>query len=92
MRTLAIMNIREWHFRGPVFAGDTVRTRSKVLDKEVRSRGRRGVVTWQRQIVNQEGKVVQEGVTVTLVEGRGAGQPEAADQEQLAPAEEGSSR
>jgi acyl dehydratase len=92
MRTLAIMSIREWHFRGPVFAGDTIRSRSKVLDREVRSRGRRGVVTWQRQIVNQEGKVVQEGVTLTLVEGRGAGQPEAAAREQPAPAEEGSSR
>jgi hypothetical protein len=34
-------------------------------------------VTWQRQIVNQEAKVVQEGVTLTLVEGR----PEAKDAE-----------
>ena len=92
MRTLAILSIREWSFKSPVFPGDTIHVVSKVLDKEVRSRGRRGVITWQRQIVNQEGKVVQEGVTVTLVEGRGAGQPEAADRERLAPAEEGSSR
>lgn len=70
MRTLAFLEIREWHFRGPVFAGDTVRMLSKVLAKEVRGRGRRGAVTWQRRIVNQEQKVVQEGVSVTLVEGR----------------------
>jgi hypothetical protein len=43
-----------------------------VLEKEVRARGRRGVVSWQRQLVNQTGKVVQEGVVLTLVEGRGA--------------------
>src|SRR4051812_37756262 len=76
MRTLAILGIREWHFREPVFAGDTVRARGKVLHKEARGRGRRGVITWQRQVLNQGGKVVQEGVTLTLVEGRGAVRPD----------------
>jgi acyl dehydratase len=71
MRTLAILELREWHFREPVFIGDTVRLRSKVLGKEVRGRGRRGIITWQRQAVNQEDKVVQEGVSRTMVEGRG---------------------
>jgi acyl dehydratase len=74
MRTLAFLSVREWQFREPVFAGDTIRTRSKVLEKQARARGRRGVITWQRQIINQEGKVAQEGVTVTLVEGRGTEQ------------------
>jgi acyl dehydratase len=72
MRTLAFLEIREWHFRGPVFAGDTIRASSKVLEKEIRSRGRRGLITWQRRLVNQEDKVVQEGITVTMVEGRAA--------------------
>jgi acyl dehydratase len=70
MRTLAFLSVREWHFREPAFIGDTIRVRTTVLEKESRARGRRGVITWQRQIVNQEHKVVQEGVTVTLVEGR----------------------
>lgn len=72
MRTLAFLGIREWHFRGPVFIGDTLRALSKVLGKESRGRGRRGEITWQRRIINQERKVVQEGITVTLVEGRAA--------------------
>src|SRR5262245_17312341 len=50
MRTLAFLAIREWHFKGPVFVGDTVRVRTRVLEREARGRGRRGVVTWQRQI------------------------------------------
>jgi acyl dehydratase len=75
MRTVAILSVREWYFRAPVFAGDTIRLRSRVLEKEVRARGRRGVVTWGRQVVNQEDKVVHEGVTLTLVEGRGKAQP-----------------
>lgn len=70
MRTLAFLSIADWQFRGPVFIGDTIRIRSKVLAKEERARGRRGVITWQRQIVNQDNKVVHEGVTTTLVEGR----------------------
>jgi len=72
MRTLALLGIRDWDFKGPVFIGDTIRVRSKVLSKESRARGRRGVITWGREILNQEGKVIQAGLTVTLVEGRGA--------------------
>jgi 3-hydroxybutyryl-CoA dehydratase len=79
MRTLAVLTIREWQFKEPVFVGDTLRVVSQVLTKEVRGRGRRGVITWQRQILNQERKVVQEGVTVTLVEGRGPHRDEPAD-------------
>jgi 3-hydroxybutyryl-CoA dehydratase len=71
MRTLAFLSIREWEFRGAVYIGDTIRVRTRVLEKEVRSRGRRGIITWQRQILSQNQKVVQDGITVTLVEGRG---------------------
>ena len=76
MRTLAILRVNEWHFKGPIFSGDTIHVRSTVGAKEVRARGRRGEITWQRQLLNQEGKVVQEGVTVTLVEGRAAAEKE----------------
>jgi 3-hydroxybutyryl-CoA dehydratase len=71
VRTLAFLSIREWHFKEPIFIGDTVRIKSKVLEKEPRSRGRRGMIAWQRQLINQDGRIVQEGVTLTLVEGRG---------------------
>lgn len=70
MRTLALMCLLECQFKAPVFIGDTIRARTKVLAKEQRGRGRRGVITWQRQIVNQQDKVVQEGKSQTLVEGR----------------------
>ncbi|MCI0683217.1 MAG: MaoC family dehydratase N-terminal domain-containing protein [Gemmataceae bacterium] len=70
MRTMAFLSLKEWHFNEPVFVGDTVRLKTKVLAKTERARGRFGVVTWQRQIINQEDKVVQHGITETLVEGR----------------------
>jgi acyl dehydratase len=72
MRTLAFLRIVEWHFREPIFIGDTIRVKGKVRGKEARGRGRRGEITWERSIVNQDDKVVQEGVSVTLVEGRAA--------------------
>lgn len=70
MRTLAFVAIKDWRFLEPVYAGDTIRIRAKVLAKEERSRGKRGVITWNRQIVNQHGKAVEEGMIITLVEGR----------------------
>jgi acyl dehydratase len=70
VRTVAFLGIREWQFKGPVFAGDTIKVRTKVLSKELRGRGKRGEVHWQRTLVNQDGRVVQEAVTVTLVQCR----------------------
>ena len=81
MRTLAFMSMKEWIFREPVVIGDTIRVRVKLLEKTERARGRRAVLSWQRQIVNQHGKVVQEGVTVTLVEGRGKAKDAASEPE-----------
>jgi acyl dehydratase len=70
MRTLAFVAIKEWNFVEPVYIGDTIRVKARVLQIEERSRGRRGVITWHRQIVNQHDKAVEEGSIVTLVEGR----------------------
>ena len=70
MRTLAFVSIKEWKFLEPVYIGDTLRVRVKILEKEERSRGKRGMISWLRTVVNQSGKAVAEGITVTLVEGR----------------------
>ena len=80
MRTQAFLGVRDWSFVGPVFAGDTIRIRSKVMEKESRSRGRRGVVTWQREILKQDGTIVQHGATITLVEGRSNSRADDAEQ------------
>jgi acyl dehydratase len=70
MRTVAFLGIRDWRFIGTVFPGDTIKLRAKVLAKELRGRAKRGEIVWHRALVNQDGKVVQEGTTVTLVECR----------------------
>ena len=73
MDTLAFLAILEWKFLQPIYFGDTIQVISRVLCLESRSRGRRGVVTWHREIVNQRGETVQEGKTQTLVRARSAG-------------------
>ncbi len=68
VRTMAFLQILEWKFVEPIYFGDTLRVLTRIEKLEVRSRGRRGVVTWYRRLVNQHGKTVQEGRTQTLVE------------------------
>jgi acyl dehydratase len=75
MRTVAFVQVREWNFREPLFIGDTVRLRSRLMEKTLRGRGRRGELIWYRGVVNQEGKTVQDGTLVTLVEGRAGRRP-----------------
>jgi 3-hydroxybutyryl-CoA dehydratase len=72
--TMAFLAILEWKFLQPIAFGDTIRVLSRVAALEPRSRGRRGVVTWHRRLLNQNDQVIQEGMTQTLV--RGAARPE----------------
>ncbi len=70
VRTIALLGVRDWKFILPVFSGDTIRVRSSVVEKTLRGRGKRGEVIWNRCIVNQDDKIVQEGRIITLIECR----------------------
>jgi 3-hydroxybutyryl-CoA dehydratase len=70
VRTIAAVEIRSIKFLLPVFPGDAIYVRTSALHKERRGRGKRGLVTWKREVLNQDGKIVQEGLNVTLVEAR----------------------
>ncbi len=68
--TLAFLEIKEWKFLHPIHLGDTIHVITRVEALVPRSRGRRGVVTWHRRLVDQRGRTLQEGRTQTLVKGR----------------------
>ncbi len=68
--TLAFLAILDWKFHRPILFGDTIHAISKVEDLRPQANGRRGIVTWHRQIFNQHGHCVQEGRTQTLVRSR----------------------
>ena len=65
--TLAFLGILGWTFHKPILFGDTIKVLSRVEAMEPRAKGRRGIITWHRRIVNQAGDMVQEGRTQTLV-------------------------
>jgi len=67
--TLAFLGLR-WRFKGPIKIGDTIKVRMKVTAKRETSKPDRGIVTVQRNVLNQRGEVVQEGDTELMVERR----------------------
>jgi acyl dehydratase len=68
--TLAFLAILEWRFHRPILLGDTIHGLARIDAVEPRANGRRAVVTWYRSILNQDGQLVQDGRTQTLVRGR----------------------
>lgn len=56
-----------WHFRGPVFIGDTLHTEVEVIELRPTSKPDRGLVRLKRDIVNQDGLLAQEGTSVFLM-------------------------
>lgn len=66
MRTVAFTRIVEWQFKQPMFVGDTVLAHTRVVAKTPHGR-RHGIVTWLRQLLNQNNEVVQEGTVETMV-------------------------
>lgn len=57
---LGLLGIDEWRMRAPVKHGDTIRMLSRVVEKKESKKPERGVITFQRQCINQHGAVVQE--------------------------------
>lgn len=68
--TVAFLSIENWEFLKPVFFGDTIYVQNTVVALEPRSRGRRGVVTWTKKVLNQKGQVVQQGTTKTMIKSK----------------------
>jgi acyl dehydratase len=69
VQTSAFVSIRSWSFTKPVYSGDRVHVITEVLDLKPHGR-RHGEVHWYRQLINQDGQKVQEGILVTLVSRR----------------------
>lgn len=64
--TLALIGIEDWQFLAPVYFGDRVCGRNEIV--AIEPHGRRAIkVRWLRQLINEAGRVVQQGHFVTLV-------------------------
>lgn len=59
---IAFLGVDEWKFLGPIFFGDTIRTKVRVVaTKASSSKPDRGVVKCFLELINQDDKVVQSG-------------------------------
>jgi acyl dehydratase len=65
-----VLSALKWKFKGPIRIGDTIHVRSRITAKNDGADPSRGLVTVDRELVNQLGEVVQEGETEHTVERR----------------------
>ena len=63
---LALLEL-SWKFKAPIFIGDTIHVEQVVEDLREASQGDRGILTFDKKIVNQKGEVVQTGKTTLLL-------------------------
>ena len=69
---IAMLGIRDWQFRAPLFIGDTVHFRLTITNVRRTSRGDRGVVERYFELLNQHDEVVQQGHIDIMVRARDA--------------------
>lgn len=63
---VAALGIKDWSYKGPIFVGDTLHIEVEIASKKLTSDGKRYVVDRLIRIVNQDGKVVQQGIASSM--------------------------
>lgn len=63
---IALLNIN-WNFNKPVFIGDTIHVEQTVEEMRKTSDGRRGVLTFKKELINQDNDAVQNGLITVLL-------------------------
>lgn len=63
---LALLELT-WKFKAPIFVGDTIHVEQLVEDLRDSSQSDRGILTFDKKIINQKGEVVQTGKTTILL-------------------------
>jgi len=56
-----------WEFLGPIRIGDTVHVVQRVKEMRETSKPDRGLITFEKELVNQRGEIVQKGTTTVLM-------------------------
>lgn len=74
---IAMLDLKEWNFRAPVFVGDTLHLALSIVSVTPGKSGRSGSLGRCFRILNQKGEVVQEGLSTLLVKTRAGSQPAA---------------
>jgi len=59
-----------WKFHLPIRIGDTIHVVQKVKEKRETSKSDRGIIVFEKELINQNGEKVQSGTTTVLVKRR----------------------
>ena len=59
--------IQEWRYHAPIVVGDTLHAETAITAKRITSDGKRAIIDRRLKLVNQHGKVIQEGVAGAMV-------------------------
>ena len=63
---LALLEL-SWKFHLPIHIGDTIHVEQTVKDLRKSSSGERGILTFEKKVINQSNEVVQTGSTTILL-------------------------
>ena len=65
---IAFLGISDWKFVGPIFIGDTIFVAYRIAElRDSKSKPTQAIATFDVELVNQHGKVVQRGRKALLV-------------------------
>jgi acyl dehydratase len=56
-----------WQFKQPIFIGDTIRVEQSVREMRPAGAGGKGILTFEKKVLNQKGDIVQTGTTTILL-------------------------
>jgi acyl dehydratase len=63
-----------WQFKLPIYIGDTIHVEQTVKEMREISKPNQGILTFEKEVFNQKGDVVQTGTTTILIAKRCYGQ------------------
>ena len=65
---IAFLGISDWRFTGPIFIGDTIFVNYRIVElRDSKSRPTQAIATFDVEVVDQTGRVVQRGRKALLV-------------------------
>ncbi|MCM3636874.1 MaoC family dehydratase N-terminal domain-containing protein [Sporosarcina luteola] len=64
---IALLGLESWKFLAPIKISDTIHLEIEIVDKKETSKQDRGIVKFNRKIINQNGITVQEGLTPMMI-------------------------
>ena len=63
---LALLELT-WQFKAPIYIGDTIHVEQIVKNLRESNAGDRGILTFEKEVLNQKDEVVQTGTTTILL-------------------------